>query len=153
MSGCRHGELWPWGRIKFQDCNELRRYEKYLMWKSCHHEKVAMEVVDESYLVFPQANEGPLCILVKNRYVDIKRTVTRVGESVKIITSRDCGGVQERSALAWWITLNSKKRRYAKGWVYSLCWVAWTGTLSTVSTWSAGMDEHLEKIIMVKHPQ
>ena len=60
-----------------------------------------MEVVDESYLVFPQANEGPLCILVKNRYIHIKRTVTRVGESVKIITSRDYGGVQERSALAW----------------------------------------------------
>ena len=31
--------------------------------KGCHHEEVVMEVVDESYLVFPLVSEGPLCIL------------------------------------------------------------------------------------------
>ena len=31
--------------------------------KGYHHEEVVMEVVDEGYLVFPRASEGPLCIL------------------------------------------------------------------------------------------
>ena len=31
--------------------------------KGYHHEEVVMEVVDESYLVFSWASEGPLCIL------------------------------------------------------------------------------------------
>ena len=31
--------------------------------KGYYHEEVVMEVVVESYLVFPRASEGPLCIL------------------------------------------------------------------------------------------
>ena len=36
--------------------------------KHYHHEEVVMEVVVESYLVFPRASEGPLCILGTPRY-------------------------------------------------------------------------------------
>ena len=35
--------------------------------KGYHHEEVVMEVVEESYLVFPWANEGPLCTLGMHR--------------------------------------------------------------------------------------
>ena len=60
-----------------------------------------MEVLDESYLVFPGPERDHYAfwgrldvnILVKTRSAHIERTVTRVGDYVKRITSRHCAGV------------------------------------------------------------
>ena len=62
--------------------------------------KVVMEVVLESYLVFPWASEGPLCILgtprCKTFWLRLDLHTMRGlsqewGDSVERITSRHCG--------------------------------------------------------------
>ena len=91
--------------LKLSDCDELQIYEE----KSHPHKfvtmrKVVMEVVVESYLVFPWASEGPLCILGTPRCKTFRlrlvlHTLRRLsqewGDSVKRITSRSYGGVRE----------------------------------------------------------
>ena len=63
-----------------------------------------MEVVDESYLIFSWASEGPLCILGTPRCKTfwlrlVPHTLRGLsqewGGSVKKITYRSCGGVRE----------------------------------------------------------
>ena len=75
---------------------------------------------------------------------------------MKRITSRRCGGVRERRFLS--LVRHPEEHRKGdtptKGYrVSSLCWVASVGTGSTISTWSAMMEEHLEKRIMRNHPE
>ena len=94
-----------------------------LWWVKSHVYKVVtmrvvMEVVVESYLVFPWASEGPLCILGMPRWKTfwlrlIPHTLLGLsqewGDFVKRISSRNCGGVREWSASAGWSTLKSTK--------------------------------------------
>ena len=77
--------------------------------KCYHHEEVVMEVVDRSYLVFPRASEGPLCILGTPRCKTLwLRLVSHTlrglsqewGNSVKRINSRHCCGVREWKCLS-----------------------------------------------------
>ena len=61
-------------------------------------EGVVMEVVVKIYLVFPRADVRHV---VKTRSAHIRGLSHELGDSVKRITSRRCGGVREWSASAW----------------------------------------------------